>query len=64
MLDDGNETLRGKNHKFFQPSYSKSGSWLTYFGQSVTLYTRITRAIFNHMSIGEYRQCFFLAECT
>ena len=43
---------------------SKGGSWLTYFGQSVTLCARATRAILNHAPIGEYRQCFFPAECT
>jgi len=57
-------TLRGKNRKPLQPSYSKSGSWLTYFGQSVTLCARATRAILNHAPIGEYRQRFFPAECT
>jgi len=57
-------TLRGKNYKPLQPSYSKGGSWLTYFGQSVTLCARATRAILNHAPIGEYRQHFFPAECT
>ena len=57
-------TLRGKNHKPLQPSYSKGGSWLTHIGQLVTLCARATRAILNHAPIGEYRQCFFPAECT
>jgi len=57
-------TLRGKNHKPLQPSYSKDGSWLTHIGQLVTLCARATRAILNHASIGEYRQCFSPAECT
>ena len=43
---------------------TKGGSWLTYFGQSVTLCARATRAILNHAPIGEYRQRFFPAECT
>ena len=57
-------TLRGKNHKPLQPSYSKGGSWLTHIGQLVTLCARATRAILNHAPIGEYRQRFFPAECT
>jgi len=57
-------TLRNKNHKSLQSSYSKGSSWLTYFGQSVTSCARITRAILNNAPIGEYRQCFFPAECT
>jgi len=48
-------TLRGKNHKPLQLSYSKGGSWLTHFGQSVTLCARAIRAILNHAPIGEYR---------
>ena len=55
-------TLRDKNHKPLQPSYSKDSSWLLHIGQSVTLYTRVTRAILNHTSIREYRQQFFLVE--
>ena len=31
-------TLRGKNGKPLQPSYSKGGSWLTHFGQLVTFF--------------------------
>ena len=56
-------TLRGKNRKLLQPSYSKGGSWLTHFGQSVTLCARATRAILNHALIGKYRQRFFPTEC-
>ena len=56
-------TLRGKNRKPLQPSYSKSGSWLTHIGQSVTLCARATRAILNHAPIEEYRQRFFSAKC-
>jgi len=44
-------TLRGKNHKPLQPSYSKGGSWLPYIGQSVTLYASAARAILNHALI-------------
>ena len=57
-------TLRGKNCKPLQPSYSKGGSWLTHFGQLVTLCARVTRAILNHAPIGEYKQCFFPTEYT
>ena len=56
--------LRDRNRRFLQPSYSKGGSWLPHIGQSVTLCARATRAILNHAPIGEYRQCFFPAECT
>ena len=41
-----------------------TGSWLSHFGQSVTLCARATRAILNYAPIEEYRQCFFPAECT
>jgi len=51
--------LTFKNCKPFQPSYSKSGSWLTYISQSVILCTRATKAILDHAFI-EYRQYFFL----
>ena len=56
--------LRDRNRQFLQPSYSKGGSWLPHIGQLVTLCARATRAILNHAPIGEYRQCFFPAECT
>jgi len=57
-------TLRGKNRKPLQPSYSKGGSWLTHIGQLVTLCARATRAILNHAPIEKYRQRFFPAEYT
>jgi len=37
-----------------EPTYSKRGSWLKFFGYSNSLYTRATRAITNHALIGEY----------
>ena len=49
---------------FYSLATPKGGSWLPYIGQSVTLCARATRAILNHAPIGEYRQCFFPAECT
>jgi len=42
-----------------EPMYSKGGVWLKYFGHSNFLYTRTTRTIVNHASIGEYRLRFF-----
>ena len=56
--------FKDRNQQFLQLSHSKDSSWLSYIGQSVTLYTRATRAILNYAPIGEYRQRFFLAECT
>ena len=56
-------SLRDRNQWILQPSYAKDSSWLSHIGQSVTLYTRITRAILNYASIREYRQYFFLAKC-
>jgi len=56
-------SLRDKNCKILQPSYSKSGSWLPYIGQSVTLCVRLTRAILNHVPIRKYRQHFFPTGC-
>ena len=45
-----------------EPTYSKRGSWLKFFGYSNSLYTRATRAITNHALIGEYWLRFFLQE--
>ena len=56
-------TLKGKNCKPLQFSYSKNSSWLTYISQLVILYIRSTRAIVKHALIGKYRQYFFSAEC-
>ena len=57
-------SLKGGNRKSLQPSYTKGGSWLLFIAESVTLCARATRAILNHAPIGEFRQCFFPAECT
>jgi len=45
-----------------KPTYSKDGTWLKLIGHSNTLYTRMTRAITNHASIGEYHLRFFSRE--
>ena len=42
-----------------EPSYTKGGSWIKYFGHSNSLCVRATRAIVNHTPIGEYCLCFF-----
>jgi len=56
-------SLKGGNRKPFQPSYTKGSSWLPFIGESVTLCARVTRAILNYAPIGEFKQCFFPAEC-
>ena len=43
-------------------SYTKEGPWLQLVGHSNSLYARATRAITNHVPIGEYRLRFFLNE--
>ena len=42
--------------------YTKGDAWVKYFGHLNTLYTKATRAITKHASIGEYCLCFFLKE--
>jgi len=37
-----------------EPTYSKGGLWLKFFGYSNSLCIRATRAITNHAPIGEY----------
>jgi len=54
-----------KGHKFLELlnndnnplelTYSKDSSWLKYFGHSNSLCMRATRAIVNHVPIGEYQ---------
>jgi len=39
--------------------YVKEDVWLKFFGYSNSLCVRVTRAIMNHASIGEYRLKFF-----
>ena len=46
LLDD--------NLNIIEPSYSKGGSWLKFFGHSNSLCARAMRAIVNHAPIGEY----------
>ena len=47
--------LINDNLEIIKLSYTKGGSWLQSFGHSNSLYARATRAITNHMPIGEYR---------
>ena len=54
LLDD--------NLKPIEPSYSKGGPWLKFFGHSNSLCARASRAIINHAPIGEYRLRFFPQE--
>jgi len=42
-----------------EPSYIKGGPWLQNFGHSNSLCARASRAIINHVPIGEYRLRFF-----
>ena len=46
--------LINSNNNILEPTYSKSSTWLQYFGHSNILCTRTTRAITNHAPIGEY----------
>jgi len=50
------------NLQSIEPSYSKGGSWLGYFGHSNSLCARASRAIVNHALIGEYHLRFFPQE--
>ena len=54
--------LVNSNNNILEPSYSKGGTQLKYFGHSNTLCTRASRAITNHAPIGEYQLCFFPRE--
>ena len=42
------------NLEIIKPSYTKGGPWLQSFEHSNLLCTRATRAITNHVPIGEY----------
>jgi len=46
--------LVNSDNNILEPSYSKGGTWLKYFGHSNTLCARASRAITNHALIGEY----------
>ena len=46
--------LVDNNFKEIELSYTKRGPWLQTFGYSNSLCTRATRAITNHVLIGEY----------
>ncbi len=46
--------LLNDNLQPLEPSYSKRGSWLKYFGHSNSLCTRVSRAIINHAPMEEY----------
>ena len=54
--------LLDNNLNIIEPTYSKGGSWLKYFGHSNSLYVRASRAIVNHALIGEYHLRLFLQE--
>jgi len=54
LLDD--------NLNIIEPTYSKGGSWLKYFGHLNSLCARATRAITNHAPISEYHLRFFPRE--
>jgi len=43
-------------------SYIKEGAWLKFFSHSNSLYIRVSRAITNYASMGEYRLRFFPRE--
>jgi len=61
-LDEKEHELCNDDNKPLEPTYSKGGSWLKYFGHSTSLYMRATRAIINHTPIGEYQLRFFPQE--
>ena len=46
--------LLNNNLLEIEPSYTKKDSWIEYFGFSNLLYAQATRAITNHIPIGEY----------
>jgi len=51
--------LVGDDYKNIEPSYIKDGPWLQAFSHSNSLYVHATRAIMNHIPIGEYHLRFF-----
>ena len=51
-------TTRMNKHDESRPTYAKGGTWLSFFGHSITLYVRAVRTILNHAPIGEYRARF------
>jgi len=51
LLDNENNLLK--------LSYSKGGTWFKYFGYLNSLCVKSSRAIINHVSIGEYHLKFF-----
>jgi len=50
------------NLNIIEPSYTKGGLWLQFFGHSNSLYACTMRAITNHAPIGKYRLRFFPRE--
>ena len=54
LVDNDNNPIK--------PSYMNSRLWLKHFSYSNSLCAKATRAIINHVSIGEYRLKFFLRE--
>ena len=51
--------LLDENSNPIEPYAAKGGPWLKLFGHSNSLCARATRAIVNHIPIGEYRLRFF-----
>jgi len=51
-------TTRMNKHDESRPTYAKGGTWLSFFGHSITLYVRAVRTILNHAPIGEDRARF------
>jgi len=51
--------LLNNDSKLIEPSISKGGPWLKYFGHSNSLYARATRVIVNYAPIGKYYLRFF-----
>lgn len=51
--------LRDGKNNIIEPYYKNRGPWLSQFGFSNSMYTRMTRLITNHAPIGDYRRHFF-----
>jgi len=54
--------MKDECNSIIKPTYTKNGAWLKFIGYFNSLCVRVTRAITNHMSIGEYHLKFFLRE--
>ena len=58
----GNHFLFDDNYLPIKPTYTKGGTWLKLIGHSNSWCARATRAITNHVPIGEYHLRFFPKE--